>query len=499
VSRIFFSTLLAGAILPAASQAQPPERELDLTERENERRMAEMLPTVRAALQGNSIEAQRAALQVITSISSIDSSYSARANFGELISTYLQREHPDTELIVMAIKAYGLSVPPADVAKKTLAPFATSPQAEIRQAVAVASTSLINNAFVAAFEAMTRLNPLVGRDSNYFANTTLGVLPFLGASLSDADSKTKQAGAEGFRTIARLLADTSRNSTRLNLSEFLPAEKVEEKRKALEPLIKAIAEYIPHFVNLLKSPLVADRQAGLAAVEKLASLRRSLADSVIGRPLDESFLKLAPTLLTLKSDSDPQIRLALVESVEPLDRAVLPRNLLIETSNDPNLFVRWAAVRSLGMHAPKEADSDLPTEIATLARVLSDTDVDVRMSASSALARYGSLGKPATPELVKMAKNGDVEPRVSAIKTLTQVKADADQAVPPMILALQHDDVRLQKAAAVGLKDYGPAAKEALPGLRQALKSDDSELRAAAAAAIFAIELPPPPKKPREI
>ncbi len=509
MSRIFYSALLAGLFLPALSFAQPFDRG-DLTERENERRMAELLPNFRTSLQGDSVDAQRATLTLLLQMvpdmsdtsdrSSFDATYNIRNNISPHLVTFLKRRTSDPVAIALAIKALGQCLPAADDVKQLFTPLASSPHSEIRQAISVASGSLVNNAAVLLNDSVMRLNPLRGRDPNYFANVTNVVLPFLGTALEDSDSKARVAAADAFRTVARVFTQFSRITTQFSLSELLPAEKVEEKRKAIEPLFKIIGEQMVHFTSLLRS---SDRRVALSALEKLAVLRRSLSDNpnslAMAQPLDEAFRKLSPLLLELRHEADPQIRLALVESVEPLDRKLIPKNLLLDSSKDPNLFVRWASVRALGMHAPREMDDDIPSEIATLAHVLRDTDVDVRISASSALARYGSLGKPASSELANMAKKGDVEPRVSAIRTLNLVKADAEIAVPAMILALEHDDVRLQRAAAIALKDYGPAAKEALLGLRKALKVDDPELRTAAAAAIFAIELPPPPKKPREI
>src|SRR5262249_22754691 len=91
-----------------------------------------------------------------------------------------------------------------------------------------------------------------------------------------------------------------------------------------------------------------------------------------------------------------RVRLAALYVLESLEAEAAPLAAgIVAALQDDDVFVRWAAARTLGKMAPLEADKAVPE----LARRLDDANGDVRATAVAALERYGPQAKAAVPEL----------------------------------------------------------------------------------------------------
>src|SRR3954466_15240141 len=193
-------------------------------------------------------------------------------------------------------------------------------------------------------------------------------------------------------------------------------------------------------------------------------------------PLADAWPALRPAVTARMKDSDPWVRLAVTEALDAVGDAQAARAFLREATTDRNVFVRWAAARALGRTAPPKADpGDVSDDVAALSRLLADSDLDVRIAALNALARFGPAARSATPAVLAAARRGDVEPRVVAVRTIGALETDAANTVPVLIRGLADPDVRLRRAAASGLVRFGPEARPALPELRRALSSPDQD------------------------
>jgi HEAT repeat protein len=237
-------------------------------------------------------------------------------------------------------------------------------------------------------------------------------------------------------------------------------------------------------------------------LENLAQLRRTirntrgLGEAEVADPFAGGWSLIKPAVTAGIKDSDPAVRLATTEALETLGDAIEARALLREATTDKDLFVRWSAARALGQSAPFTPDPvGNEPDVAALAKLVTDPDIDVRTAAINAIAKFGRTGKSQASTMLAAVNRGDVEPRVAAIKSLGAIESDAAATVPELTKALQHTDLRVRRAAASGLVRFGPDAKAALPELRKAVIDADPELRLAAAEAILAIEI----RKPREL
>jgi HEAT repeat protein len=177
---------------------------------------------------------------------------------------------------------------------------------------------------------------------------------------------------------------------------------------------------------------------------------------------------------------------------------------LVAALGDPYPYVRWAAARTLGRLAEREAEAGkagtipeglaaplgrLPDAVAGLARLLlCDPDEGVRMAVATALTRYGPRAAAAVPALREAVGSGsDVELRVAVIQALEAIGTDAVPALPALVPALRDPDPRVREEAARVLGRFGRHSRFALPALRDALEDRDNMVRKAISEAILNI------------
>jgi HEAT repeat protein len=143
---------------------------------------------------------------------------------------------------------------------------------------------------------------------------------------------------------------------------------------------------------------------------------------------------------------------------------------LVRKTQDPNLFVRWASARVLGIIGPREESLTVPA----LAKLLADNDLDVELAAAQALSRYGPAAQAALPQLQQdVVGASDARMRIAAINTIVAIGKSARTALPTIIGSLSDVDLEVQQAAADALGQFGAGATEALPALRQALRESN--------------------------
>ncbi len=200
------------------------------------------------------------------------------------------------------------------------------------------------------------------------------------------------------------------------------------------------------------------------------------------------------------TDRNVRGRLEAVEVLENMGTDAAPAiPALVERLSDPDRFVRWAAVRTLGRLAPRLPDQVVPAA----ARLLDDDDLDVQVAAAGALERYGTQARAAVAPLGVRASGGDADIRIAAMKALQAIGTDAAPALPSVALNLvpkTRAEVQAQVpqagplpppkariAAAETLGRFGKLAEQAVPVLQGALTDLDPEVRRAASEAILRI------------
>ena len=473
------------ALLSFEQPAVAQVRDTRPMDQETSRRLETIIPTLKESLRSGNADAQKAAL---TLLADVPPALVARADLGPAIRTLLEQKPADPEVVPLALRAFGKSYPVPGEIDKTFKLYEGTSDPAVQQALADAAAGLVASAAPAS-KSVRNVKP--------FADIAVAAIPHLSTALAAAQPKTRLTALRGYQTIATVLSEVFAFESNPG-RDFLPEEpKTKVSRwEPLEPLLKKLDAELPKFDRVLNDPDPATRLTAVQVVETFANARRGAinADAAAAGFGGEGFKALVAPLSARLTDADPKIRLAAVEALEPLGAGIVAPGVLIPATSDPDLYVRWAAVRGLGRLAPaKEGGAGSAEAVAALANRANDPDVDLRSAALLALQRYGSVAKAAGPEIVRAATTGDVETRIIAMRTLVALKLEPGIAVPALIDALD-DDLRLAKQAAVALGGYGSDAKAAAPELRKALSSSDQELRLAAGEALLLIASPKKPK-----
>jgi HEAT repeat protein len=483
--------LLAG---PGVLRAQLPKSDPiadRVADAEMRRKLEPLIPSIRAALQGDNIDAQRAALAVTADF---PPALAAEANLSAGLAAFLSKDHKDPEVIALGLRSFGKSDPdPSDIAR-IVGRYVKSPHTIVRRAVAESLTTAVQNSVPAG--------PSVA-NATKFIDVAKQAVPLLREGVSDSDEGVQRGALEGIRAVAGQPQGGAAGLTGLYTydtgplaDEPKPKEKEKERDRfaPLEPIIKELAGVVPKMAVPLAGKEPATRITAARAAESLALLRRAII-AVRGPgtdPFAEGWLTLREVATARLKDESPAVRLAVTEALESLGDALEAREYLRQATTDQNVYVRWAAARALGRTAPARPDlKAVEADVAALARVAADRDSDVRTAGINALARFGPAAKAAVPVLLAAATHGDIEPRVAAIKALSAVESPSDTTVPLLTAALAEPDLRLRRAAATALVRFGPDARPALAELRKAINDADQDLRLAAAEAILAIERKP--------
>jgi HEAT repeat protein len=211
---------------------------------------------------------------------------------------------------------------------------------------------------------------------------------------------------------------------------------------------------------------------------------------------------VAPELVQLLSDKDPEVEAHAVDAIASLGESVVPR--VIIGLQRPEL--REPAVRVLRKLGPKAAGA-----VAALVNASEGADAKFRTEIQLALGAIGPAAAPATEMLAKSLESSDAGERESALYALRQIGRKAGAAVRPLLQKMKADEsfdsnaaawalariapnspnvsvvvvrklsrglsdvdetVRLESAAALG--EMGPAAKAAAAALEKAAKDDSS-------------------------
>ncbi len=194
---------------------------------------------------------------------------------------------------------------------------------------------------------------------------------------------------------------------------------------------------------------------------------------------------LPPLLKSMKSP-DVNIRRAAGFALEDIG-SDSPEVLDAEAGslNDPDRFVRWTMLRTLGRAAPKEAKVVVPAVIP----LLRDEDIDVRLNAVHVLDRYGKeAGAAATEALAKMLAGADMSVQIAAFKAMQSIGILDAPALKLVALQLQNPEPSVRVSAAETLGRGGKNAVGLLPVLEQALNDTDEKVRTAASEALLRIK-----------
>ncbi len=220
-----------------------------------------------------------------------------------------------------------------------------------------------------------------------------------------------------------------------------------------------------------------------------------------GDPLAGLMRAALPAAVAGLSDPNVRARIEAVEVLEAMGADAAPATAaLVKATEDPDRFVRWAAVRVLGRLAPRNPELVVPAA----ARLLRDDDLDVDVAAANALERFGPAAREAVPALAWRARDGDGDIRIAAMRALEAIGTDAAPALPSIALNLVPKSreeldrqpgprtdplppARVRVAAADTLGRFGGLAEQAVPVLQRSLSDYDADVRRAASEAILKV------------
>ena len=279
----------------------------------------------------------------------------------------------------------------------------------------------------------------------------------------------------------------------------------------------------------IKPPGTSRRRA--AAVIRVAAEEPSARDKSQQNSLGAVSGGLEESLAALRAGlkaPDSETRRAALDVLEILGPAAYPDvDALTQALHDPDVFVRWAAARTLGNLASQEANGHKLTAAQTEAAVvgtanlLRDQDVGVRVAAATALRNYGprahsaagiltrALNRSQTDSSLELVPGPDTEPdlikgdptvRIAAFRALEAIDGeDTIRALPEAVVALRDGNSQVRQAAAEMIGLVGPKASpeqraELIRELGKGLADPDGDTRRAVSGALLRLMPPNNPK-----
>ncbi len=479
---------------------------------------------LKLALDGPSVDRQRAALVLITELNlkGADAAAAARHLERYLAST------SDDESLALALIAYGKLAPPMENAAKVLKEGFEDRSPRVRQAAGLCLVDLVHAQVRPATSAVPAgpftkppVVPTTGnavaavagalpfvvaeREWGRYSEDIRSLLPFCSVALKDPDDRVKASGAEGIRQIARVVVEVLPDPA-TSVADTKVVDPFEAKWKwlLLQPVFEAIDVSAGSLKAAMSSQRLETRKTATSAADAVAQVRalalasrRAPPDdmrTIVATPPPEDALKnvavvLLPPLAARLRDESPEIRLIAIEGFEFQGEAARPfLGDIIRASENQDIFVRWVATRTLGRQFATATDADASRIVRALEARIHDNDLDVRSVALTAVGKGGNRARAATADVLTLVAAGDPDQRVLAIKTLGLIDADRDLSVPVLAEVLQARPNAVRKAAVTYLGTLGHDARPILSRIKPLLYDRNDEVKKETAQALLAIE-----------
>lgn len=283
----------------------------------------------------------------------------------------------------LASHTLALIEPPLHVAVPALSELLRNEDAELRRAAADSFVMLLHNL-------LDSVGPVIrpaSRRELVLAATTVAVAVRPG--LNDLQPEVRRRCLETVHlacsALTRLMDEPvgiDDSSTRRTLSM---------EYEELRPLLTALHDQAPQLERLLQNDDPETRIWTHKVLEELgvardhwlhrSAARHEQADEIV---LAELLYETVPKLAEELVHPDVRVRRSALDVLEMSGTLALPAlPALTRAFRDPDRFVRWAAVRTVGKLGP----SVTPETRADLTRLLRDPDVDLRKAAATALQK----------------------------------------------------------------------------------------------------------------
>jgi HEAT repeat protein len=474
------------------------------------------------------------------------------AGFGRRLAPELieliQNRRETPEVRVTAIRSLGKINPRPDDALKVLGPFLKSGQdVRLQRAAAAALDELLRE--VAQLRRKSFKPAGVVASEKEVREAAEKVLPVAARGFGNPDPAVRRLCASAAREAAMAVRGLIPSPNPESRKKGYSREEIDTIRRKLPDFdlpAREFARQVPRLQRLLSDANAGVRLVATQALSETAhfwndlhTVRTIAATQTVASPRDQDFADLGPSgerlagvtvkrnrsgelILVARKEADPpkvptkdplgdalqqalakvrltdpdvNNRLAAVDFLELLEaRAAKAAPAVIDRiARDPNKFVRWAAVRTLGRIGPV-----LPkTAVPALARRLADEDRDVRLETGATLQLYGPRAKPALPAVIRAAaRTTDPDFHVALLRSIRLMgkKAlgkDLGKALDALGNSLNDSEPRVRLTAAEILGEFGRDARTPaiVRALRKAMRDDDAQVRKAASEALLNIEL----------
>jgi HEAT repeat protein len=279
--------------------------------------------------------------------------------------------------------------PSALVAVPVLAALLRNEEGELRRAAADSFAQLLRNSLNAASVSSPTSRPAARGD---LVSMCSAVVPALHRGLDDVRPEVRRRCLEaiGFACAALTrLMDEPVGPDDPSAGRTLEAEYAE-----LRPLLAALHDLGPILEHCLHNDDPEMRILTHKALEDLgvargrwlhrcAARREGAEEKLLSELLHGALPGLAEELV----HPDVRVRRSALDVLEMSGSLAMPAlPALTRALRDPDRFVRWSAVRTVGKLGPSAA----PTTIADLERLLNDPDEELRKAAANALQRLRS-------------------------------------------------------------------------------------------------------------
>jgi HEAT repeat protein len=279
--------------------------------------------------------------------------------------------------------------PPVFIAVPVLSELLRAEDPTLRRAAADGFVLLLQNALQATGTSGPVLHPAPRRDLILAASA---VLPAVHAGLDDVQPEVRRRCLETIglacAALTRLMEEHPRSD------ESSPPRPLEAEYDELRPLLQALRHQGSLLERFLHDGDPQTRILTHKALEELGvardrwlqrcTARREGADEKLLRDLLHEAI---PGLAEELAHPDVQVRRSALDVLEMSGSLALPAlPALTRALHDPDRFVRWSAVRTVGKLGPAAA----PQTLADLNELLQDPDEELRKAAVNALQRLQS-------------------------------------------------------------------------------------------------------------
>jgi HEAT repeat protein len=440
-------------------------------------------------------------------------------------------EAPDVQAAA-ALALANLQANPDDTVK-ALAAMLHSRSPKVQLAAAEALASFIQIASQRTKKSTVRLAAGEGDLTKYLLDAAaLSIPPACQALRADQPAELRRAGAEVLKQSGAILRDLVQDRSRQAIdapptdrkwteADVQRAADIRIRDLAIPETLVTMSRLDKGFENqdaVLNAALTATdpklRVLTLQALEELADALRKLrtAEDRVPTPPDEPpaphkdlpFERLLRSTLpsVTRALTDPNVEarrsaLNVLEWIGQDARAALPD--LLRALQDRDLFVRWAAVRTLGVlvaTAPEKSpvsEGEMARIVQGMVRLLADQDLNLRLAVLTAFEEIGPRAAAAVPVLWATVNSSDPDYRINVLRALQSIGPAAIEgpggavltptgvSLPAFARVLADPDVNVRKAALEAFARFAAAVKPEERGekLRRLLTDPNSDVRIA--------------------